>query len=69
MNEDKLNEIFKTRLAATSSLQKEGGSGLVKAMNIIKYDFNNPSNSYTIEARNGKCLIDIVFNLDNMVAQ
>lgn len=69
VDEDKLNEIFMTRLAATSSLQKEGGSGLVKAMNIIKYDFNNPSNSYTIEARNGKCLIDIVFNIDNMVAQ
>lgn len=36
VDEEKLNEIFKTRLASTSSLQKEGGSGLVKAMNIIK---------------------------------
>ncbi len=68
VDEEKLNEIFQTRLASTSSLQKEGGSGLVKAMNIIKYDFNNPTNSYTIEAKDGKCLIDIVFNLDNMLA-
>lgn len=68
IDEEKLNEIFKTRLASISSLQKEGGSGLVKAMNIIKYDFNNPENSYTIEAKDGKCLIDIIFNLDNMMA-
>jgi hypothetical protein len=63
-----LNKIFKARLAATSSLQKEGGSGLVKAMNIIKYDFSNISNTYTIEARDGKCFIDIKLILDNMLA-
>ena len=66
-NEDELNAKFRTSLAAISSLQKEGGSGLVKAMNIIKYDFNNVNNLYNIEAKGGKCLIDIMFNLENMI--
>lgn len=66
-NEDELNQLFEEKEQAINLLQKEGGSGLVKAMNIIKYDFNNIQNSFKIEATAGKCFIDILFNLKNMI--
>lgn len=67
-DEDALNRLFKERLGDECCLQKEGGSGLVKAMNIVKYDFGDKSNTFTIEARDGKCVIDILFNLNDMTA-
>lgn len=65
-DEEALNLLFKQRIGDECSLQKEGGSGLVKAMNIVKYEFGDSTNTFTIEARDGKCLIDIFFNLTNM---
>ena len=67
-DENALNRLFKERLGDECCLQKEGGSGLVKAMNIVKYDFGDKSNTFTIEARDGKCVIDILFNLNDMTA-
>ena len=67
-DEEALNRQFKERLGDECSLQKEGGSGLVKAMNIVKYDFGDKTNTFTIEARDGKCVIDILFNLTEMIA-
>ena len=37
-------------------------------MNIVKYDFGDKTNTFTIEARDGKCVIDILFNLTEMIA-
>lgn len=66
-DEDDLNRNFLSRISNENLIQKEGGSGLAKAMNIIKYDFGNVHNHYTIVANGGKCLIDVFIHLTNMI--
>lgn len=66
-DEEALNRDFQSRISNEKLIQKEGGSGLAKAMNIVKYDFGDTRNDYTIWARDGKCLIDIYIHLTNMV--
>ena len=66
-DEDKLNQIFYERLQDKCRLQKEKGSGLVKAMNILQFEFGDQSNYFTIEARDGKCHTNIYFNLNEML--
>lgn len=66
-DEDKLNQIFYERLQDKCRLQKEKGSGLVKAMNILQFEFGDQSNYFTIEAREGKCHTNIYFNLNEML--
>ncbi len=51
-----------------AKLQQEGGSGLVKAMTIVKYDFGNTNNTFTIRATDGKCIVGILFNIKDMLA-
>lgn len=63
-----LNHDFQERINDEQMLQKERGSGLVKAMNIIRYDFGDQSNTYTIAATDGKCITDIFIRITNMVA-
>lgn len=36
-------------------------------MNILKFEFGDQNNTFTIEARNGKCHTDIYFNLYGML--
>jgi hypothetical protein len=69
IDEEALNRDFQSRISNEKLIQKEGGSGLAKAMNIVKYDFGDTRNDYTIWARDGKCLIDIYIHLTNMVVQ
>lgn len=66
-DESALNIDFQSRISNEKLIQKEGGSGLAKAMNIVKYDFGNIHNNYTIVAKDGKCLTDIYIHLSNMV--
>ena len=66
-DEEQLNQKFQSLINEEAMIQKEHGSGLAKAMNIIKYDFGNPDNYYTIVAREGKCLTDVFIHLTNMV--
>ena len=66
-DEDKLNAKFQSLINEEAMIQKEHGSGLAKAMNIVKYDFGNPDNTYTIAARDGKCITDIYIHLSNMI--
>ena len=66
-DEETLNKDFQSRLSNEKLIQKEGGSGLAKAMNIVKYDFGNEHNTYTIVATEGKCITDVYVNLTNMV--
>ncbi|MCR5818866.1 MAG: hypothetical protein K6F89_07210 [Prevotella sp.] len=65
-DEEVLNKLFQERIGDEKRIQKEGGSGLVKAMNIIRFDFGEPKNYYKIVASEGKCLIDVYINLTNM---
>lgn len=66
-DEAKLNQTFKKCLDDKCRLQKERGSGLVKAMNILQYEFGDESNYFTIKAINGQCFTDIYFNLEGML--
>lgn len=66
-DEDTLNRLFQERIGDEKRIQKEGGSGLVKAMNIIRFDFGEPRNYYKIVASGGKCLIDVYINITGMV--
>ena len=63
IHEDDLNHIFDEKMNDITKLQQEGGSGLVKAMTIVKYDFGNINNTFTIKAIDGKCIVDILFNI------
>ena len=66
-DEKKLNKRFSELIVSDDKLQKEGGSGLVKALNIVRYDFGDIHNSITIFAEQGRCITDIHFNLTNML--
>lgn len=66
-DEEELNHIFQECIKDEQMLQKERGSGLVKAMNIIRYDFGDQSNTYTIAASEGKCITDIFIRITNMI--
>lgn len=65
--EDELNLIFEKKMNDITKLQQEGGSGLVKAMTIVKYDFGNTNNTFIIKATEGKCIVDILFNIKEML--
>ena len=67
IHEDDLNQIFDEKMNDMTKLQQEGGSGLVKAMTIVKYDFGNINNTFTIKAIGGKCVVDIFFNIKEML--
>ena len=62
-----LNKDIQSRISNEKLIQKEGGSGLAKAMNIVKYDFGDIRNDYTIIAKDGKCITDVYIHLSNMV--
>lgn len=67
IQENELNHLFKKKMNDIAKLQQEGGSGLVKAMTIVKYDFGNTNNTFTIQATEGKCIVDILFNIKDML--
>ena len=67
IQEDRLNLIFEEKMNDIAKLQQEGGSGLVKAMTIVKYDFGNINNTFIIRATDGKCVVDILFNIKDML--
>ena len=47
-------------------LQKEGGSGLVKARKIVKYDLGDLNNEVVMVIENGICKADITINMDKL---
>lgn len=68
IKEDELNHAFEKKMNDIAKLQQEGGSGLVKAMTIVKYDFGNTDNTFNISAADGKCIVEILFNIKDMLA-
>ena len=68
VQEEELNHTFDEKMNDVAKLQQEGGSGLVKAMTIVKYDFGNTNNTFTIRATDGKCIVGILFNIKDMLA-
>lgn len=68
-DEEALNKDIQSRISNERLIQKEGGSGLAKAMNIVKYDFGDIRNNYTIIAKEGKCITDVFIHLSNMIVK
>ncbi|KAA6333005.1 hypothetical protein EZS27_018540 [termite gut metagenome] len=66
-NEKLLNEKFQTLMNAQGRLQLEGGSGLVKAQKIVKYDLDDIENHVNIKAENQKCTAFVRINLQNLI--
>lgn len=67
-NENELNQKLKSLMDSQGRLQTEGGSGLVKAQKIVKYDLDDVDNFVKIEARNQKCIASVRINIKNLVA-
>lgn len=67
IDENELNRTFEAKMNDIERLQQEGGSGLVKAMTIVKYDFGNTKNTFSITAKEGKCIVEILFNIKDML--
>ena len=67
IQENELNHLFEKKMNDIAKLQQEGGSGLVKAMTIVKYDFGNTNNTFTIKAIEGKCVVNVLFNIKDML--
>ena len=67
IQENELNHILERKMNDIAKLQQEGGSGLVKAMTIVKYDFGNTNNTFTIQAIESKCIVDVLFNIKDML--
>ena len=63
-----LNEKFTQLLSSEDRLQKEGGSGLVKARKIVRYDLGCTDNEVSIKVNDGKCRSVITINLSNIRA-
>ena len=68
-DEVELNNKFQECINDEKMLQREKGSGLAKAMNIIRYDFGDQSNTYTIIASGGKCITEVYIHLLNMIVE
>ena len=67
-DEDELNQTFTKLLSSEDRLQKEGGSGLVKARKIVRYDLGCTDNEVSIIAKDGICRSVITINLENIKA-
>lgn len=65
-DEDMTNQKIQKLLNSYELLAKEGGSGLVKARKIVKYDLLDDHNEVLATIQNGKCLVDITINLDKI---
>lgn len=65
-NPEKLNEKISRILQNSDRLQKENGSGLIKAQKIVQYDLNNTTNSVSVLAEGDHCVSKIVINLKGL---
>ena len=65
-NEEYVNKKIRELLNSYDRLQKEGGSGLVKARKIVKYDLGDINNEVKMIVKNGKCKADITINMDKL---
>ncbi len=64
----RLNEKISKLLQNSDRLQKENGSGLVKAQKIVKYDLNDTNNSISVSAEGNRCISKIVININGLMA-
>lgn len=67
-NDDVLNRRFNNLVGNRSRLQKEGGSGIVKVEQILRYDLRCLDNKIEITAKEGVCMTDIYMKLEPIKA-
>ena len=67
-NAEELNSKFAKLLSSEERLQKEGGSGLVKARKIVRYDLGCLDNEVCIHVDGNICKSDITISLKNLLA-
>ena len=67
-NAEELNSKFTKLLSSEERLQKEGGSGLVKARKIVRYDLGCLDNEVCIHVDGNICKSDITISLKNLLA-
>lgn len=65
-DEKTLVEKFEQIMNSQGKLLLEGGSGLVKAQKIVKYDLGDVDNSVKIKVENEKCIASVEINLQNL---
>lgn len=65
-DEEYTNKKICQLLNSYDRLQKEGGSGLVKARKIVKYDLGDLNNEVVMVIENGICKADITINMDKL---
>lgn len=63
---ERTNKKIHELLQSYERLQKEGGSGLVKARKIVKYDFGDINNEVVMVVNKTKCLADISINMEKL---
>lgn len=67
-NADELNSKFDKLLSSEERLQKEGGSGLVKARKIVRYDLGCTDNEVRIHVDENICRSEVTICLKNLIA-
>lgn len=65
-NPTAVNKKFQKLLNSYERLQEEGGTGLVKARKIVKYDLGCLDNEVTAVVSDGKCFADVNINLKDI---
>lgn len=60
------NKKIRELLQSYDRLQKEGGSGLVKARKIVKYDLGDLNNEVNMVVVKNKCMADITINMSKL---
>ena len=66
-DEERLNKVFAEKLSKDTTIyNREGGSGIAKANKILKNDMLDSSNVLDIKAINGKCITNIIINLEKL---
>lgn len=68
-DEIRVNNNILTLLNSYEKLQKEGGSGLVKARKIVKYDLGDIDNEVDVKVVEGKCYTKVKINLQRICAK
>jgi len=64
--DEEVNEEIQGRLAS-NRIQQEHGSGLAKVRNIVVSEFGGGIEDFSAEARNGRCHVDLILQLDNLI--
>lgn len=66
--DEEVNEDIRKKLAS-NQFQLDHGSGLSKVKNILVGEFGGSNDDFSAVARNGKCHVDLVLKLDNLIKQ